>query len=179
MSDQIRLQTLLSATSRQDERAFAKLYELTSANLFAVAMRILKKEAAAEDALQDAFVQIWHRAADFHVDKGSPMTWMASIVRYRALDIIRRNKNTSSIEETELEQVDKAMGPLGNLLESDMAKAVWDCLQDLNDSQRSSILLAFYEGLTHEELAKRVMKPLGTIKSWIRRGLQQLKGCLE
>ncbi len=179
MSDQIALQTLLAATARKDEQAFNKLYSLASANLYAVALRILKKEAAAQDALQEAFVQIWHRAVDFHSDKGSPMAWMATIVRYRSLDILRKQKKMLQVDDIDLEQVDAELGPLGKLLESDMAQVLWQCLQELNDKQRSVILMAFYDGLTHDELAERTTTPLGTIKSWIRRGLQSVKGCLE
>ncbi len=179
MPDQIRLQTLLAATARKDEQAFSKLYSLASANLYAVALRILKKEAAAQDALQEAFVQIWHRAVDFHSDKGSPMAWMATIVRYRALDILRKQKKLLPAKDVDLQQVDAELGPLAKLLESDMAQLLWQCLQELNDKQRNAILLAFYEGLTHDEVAERTTTPLGTIKSWIRRGLQSVKGCLE
>jgi len=179
MQPDVRLQTLLAATARQDEQAFARLYDLTSANLYAAALRILKKEAAAQDALQDAFVQIWHRAVDFHSSKGSPMAWMATIVRYRALDILRKQKKLQPLDDANLELVDAELGPLGKLLESDMAKILWQCLQELNEKQRNAVLLAFYEGLTHDELAERTATPLGTIKSWIRRGLQSVKGCLE
>ena len=179
MSDQIRLQTLLAATARKDESAFAKLYSLASANLYAVALRILKRESSAQDALQDAFVQIWHRAIDFHSDKGSPMAWMATIVRYRALDILRKEVKVVPTAEIDLEQVDAELGPLSKLLETDMAKLLWQCLQEVNEKQRNVILLAFYDGLTHDELAERTSTPLGTIKSWIRRGLQSIKGCLE
>ena len=179
MEQDVRLQTLLAATARKDEQAFARLYDLTSANLYAAAMRILKKEASAQDALQDAFIQIWHRAVDFHSSKGSAMAWMASIVRYRALDILRKQKTVVPLENIEFEQVESEMGPLGKLLESDSAKLLWDCLQELNDKQRNSILLAFYEGLTHDQVAEQTTTPLGTIKSWIRRGLQSIKGCLE
>jgi len=179
MSDQLNLQTLLAASARKDEQAFSKLYSLASANLYGVALRILKKEAAAQDALQEAFVQIWHRAVDFHSDKGSPMAWMATIVRYRSLDILRKQKKLVNVEDFDLEQVDTELGPLGKLLESDMAQELWQCLQELNDKQRSVILLAFYEGLTHDELAEHTATALGTVKSWIRRGLQSVKGCLE
>ena len=179
MSDPLRLQTLLAATARKDEQAFARLYELSSANLYGVAIRILKSESAAQDALQDAFVQVWQRANDFHSDKGSPMAWMASIVRYRALDMIRRQKPTLPVEAIDLEQVDQEPGLLGDVLESDMSKLIRDCLQELGAPQRSMILLAFFDGLTHDELADRTATPLGTVKSWIRRGLQSIKRCLE
>ena len=179
MSRDVCLQTLLAATARRDEHAFAKLYDLTCANLNAVALRILKSESAAQDALQDAYVQIWHRAVDYHSAKGTPMTWMASIVRYRALDILRKQKPTAPIETIDTEEMDATLGPLATLLESDMAKLLWACLQELNENQRNSLLLAFYEGLTHDELSVRIDRPLGTVKSWVRRGLQSVKGCLE
>lgn len=179
MSDEVRLQTLLAATARKDEQAFAKLYSLVSANLYAVAIRIVRSESAAQDALQDAFVQIWHRAIDYHQHKGSPMAWMASIVRYRALDILRKQKPTVDVEAIDLEQVSTELDPLGKVLESDSAQLLWDCLQALAAPQRRTILLAFYDGLTHDELADRTSTPLGTVKSWIRRGLQSIKRCLE
>lgn len=179
MSEDVRLLTLLAATARKDEQAFAKLYELSSANLYAVAIRILKKEAHAQDALQDAYVQIWHRAVDFQSHKGSPMAWMASIVRYRALDILRKQKQTVPVEHVELELYAANVNQMGLLTESDHARMLWQCLKELNEKQRNSILMAFYEGLTHDELASRTATPIGTIKSWIRRGLQSIKGCLE
>ena len=107
------------------------------------------------------------------------MAWMATIVRYRALDILRKQKKLQPLDDINLELVDAELGPLGKLLESDMAKILWQCLQELNEKQRNAVLLAFYEGLTHDELAERTATPLGTIKSWIRRGLQSVKGCLE
>ena len=179
MPDHIRLQTLLAATARKDTQAFSRLYELTSVNLFAVARRIVSSEAIAQDVLQDAYVQIWHRAVDFHESKGSPMAWMASIVRYRALDMLRKQKPMVSAEQLDLEQIDNAQGPMEKLLQSDMARFIWECLQELETKQRNSILMAFYDGLTHEDLASRSNTPLGTIKSWIRRGLQSVKRCLE
>ena len=179
MSDEVRLQALLAATARKDEQAFAKLYSLVSANLFAVAIRIVKSDSTAQDALQDAFVQIWHRAIDYHQLKGSPMAWMASIVRYRALDILRKQKPTVDVEAIDLELVNNELDPLGKVLESDRAQLLWDCLQELAAPQRRTILLAFYDGLTHDELADRTSTPLGTVKSWIRRGLQSIKRCLE
>ena len=166
MEQDVRLQTLLAATARKDQQAFA-------------ALRILKKDAAAQDALQDAFVQIWHRAVDFNSSKGSPMAWMATIVRYRALDILRKQKKLQPMDDIDLSLADTELGPMGKLLESDMARLIWECLEELNDKQRNTILLAFYEGLTHDELAERTTTPLGTIKTWIRRGLQSVKGCLE
>lgn len=179
MSNDVRLLTLLAATARRDEQAFSRLYELSSANLYGVALRILKKEAAAQDALQDAFVQIWHRAADFHSGKGSPMAWMGSIVRYRALDILRKQKKTVPFEHVELELYEEGSSPAAAVFDSDQARLLWQCLEELGVKQRNTIVMAFIEGLTHDELAKKIATPLGTVKSWIRRGLQSIKGCLE
>lgn len=179
MSDPQLLLSLLAATARKDERAFSQLYELVSANLYGVAIRIVRSEAAAQDALQDAFVQIWHRAGEFYSDKGSAMAWMASIVRYRALDIVRKRKPTAPVEAIDIEKIDKEYGPVAELLESDMAQMIADCLQELGEDQRNTITLAFYNGLTHDELAAQTSTPLGTVKSWIRRGLQSIKRCLE
>ena len=107
------------------------------------------------------------------------MAWMASIVRYRALDILRKQKPTVDVEAIDLELVNNELDPLGKVLESDRAQLLWDCLQELAAPQRRTILLAFYDGLTHDELADRTSTPLGTVKSWIRRGLQSIKRCLE
>lgn len=188
-TDHIKLRTLLAATAHKDEKAFSQLYQHASANLFAVALRILKHEKSAEDALQDAFVNIWHNASEFHAEKGLPMAWMASIVRYRALDIIRRQKsafknaqslNTQSVDAAEIDVHDENQpGPMASLMQSSMAKALMACIDELNELQRDTIILAFYEGLTHEQLAARITQPLGTVKSWVRRGLQKIKLCLE
>ena len=164
-----------------DQAAFADLYRQTSAKLFGVALRILKREDWAGEVLQDSFVNIWKHAAEYTTHKSAPMTWMTSIVRNRALDLLRRPglevtpEDNSLIEDFE----DGGQGPVEQLLKSDAADALARCMQQLEAKQRQSIMLAFYHGLTHAELAKHLRQPLGTVKTWIRRGLERLKRCLS
>ena len=173
---------LLAQCALGNQSAFADLYQQTSPKLFGIAVRILKRTDLAEEVLQDSFVNIWNHASEYTTHKSIPMTWMASIVRNRALDLLRR------LPLEELRYEDDAFidtvesntpGPLQQLLRSHEGSALARCLQVLDAPQRQSIMLAFYHGLSHAELAKHLRQPLGTIKSWIRRGLQGLKRCLE
>jgi RNA polymerase sigma-70 factor, ECF subfamily len=149
--------------------------------LFAVALRILRRRDWAEEVLQESFVSIWRHAEEYSAAKSAAMTWMTSIVRNRALDLLRRPQIEDSDDYesiVELEPLD-APGPLDALESSHDAARVARCLERLEQRQRQSIVLAFFNGLTHAELAENLKQPLGTVKTWIRRGLQQLKGCLE
>lgn len=171
------LSDLLARCALGDQKAFARLYQETSGKLYGVAMHILR-DSRAEEVLQDAFVKIWHRASDYRPDKGSPMAWMASIVRNRALDMLRRPDLESSVEDQDAWEADEP-GPLEQTLQRAEARALLRCLEQLDNVQRQVMTLAFFHGLAHAELARRVEQPLGTVKSWIRRGLQRLRGCLE
>ena len=168
---------LLARCALGDQDAFARLYQETSGKLYGVAMNILR-DSRAEEVMQDAYVRIWHRAADYRPDKGSAMAWMASIVRNRALDILRRPNIESSVEDQDVWEGDTP-GPLEATMQRAEAKALLRCLEQLESSQRQVMTLAFFHGMAHAELAQHVKQPLGTVKSWIRRGLQRLKGCLE
>lgn len=179
------LQQLLGACGRHDEAAFARLYELSSAKLFGVAMRILKREDWAEEVLQDCYVNIWNHALGYSPALSAPMTWMTSIVRNRSLDWLRRPRLEVSAErggDEEGSLIDAVAsddpGPLETLSRSSDARALAECLGRLEMKQRQVIMLAFFEGLTHSELAAQLKQPLGTVKTWVRRGLLQLKGCL-
>lgn len=171
---------LLEQCALGNRAAFADLYRQTSAKLFGVALRILRREDWAEEVLQESFVNIWRHAAAYSVYKSAPMTWMISIVRNRALDILRRpGLETAQLDPSLIEALqDQSAGPMDRLLKSNEAAALARCLQQLDGNQRQSIMLAFYYGLTHAELAKHLRQPLGTVKSWIRRGLQRLRKCL-
>jgi len=180
------LRALLAACGRRDQAAFARLYEATSPKLFAVAVRMLKREDWAEEVLQDCYVSIWNNAASYSAALSAPMTWMTSIVRNRCLDWLRRPALEVVLEggedgdEDPLERMASGdPGPLESLAASGDAKAVAGCLAALDAKMRQAIVLAFYEGLTHTELAAHMRQPLGTVKTWIRRGLERLKGCLQ
>ncbi len=176
------LGALLARCALGDHRACAELYRLSSAKLFGVALRIVRREDWAEEVLQESFVNIWNHAAEYALDKGAPMTWMTSIVRNRSLDWLRRPRNEDTSDDYDLivESVcDIAPGPLEQLAAAAQAQALARCLQQLDGSQRQSIVLAFQQGLSHSELAAHLQQPLGTVKTWIRRGLERLKGCLS
>ncbi len=176
------LGALLSRCAMGDQRACAQLYRLTSAKLFGVALRILRREDWAEEVLQESFVNIWNHAAAYSVDRSAPLTWMSSIVRNRSLDWVRRPRHEETREDYDLivENVrDEAADPLDQLARAADAMARARCLQQRDSAQRQSITLAFQQGLSHSELAAHMRQPLGTVKTWIRRGLERLKGCLS
>jgi RNA polymerase sigma-70 factor (ECF subfamily) len=185
------LQELLARTGRGDHAAFAEVYKRTSAHLFGLAVRMLGREQAAEDVLQDAFVSVWKNASTYrtHVDgqEIQPMTWLIAIVRNKALDALRTRTRR---RESELPEADGALedahaqsaGAAPSALEL-LSRATRDlriegCLQTLDGSHRQSLALAYYQGLTHTEVAQQMGAPLGSVKAWIRRGLDKLKACL-
>ncbi len=172
---------LLAAAGRRDQRAFARLYELSSARLFGVALKLLRRRDWAEEVLQEAFVSIWQHAGDYNAGLAAPLTWMTAIVRNRCLDWLRRPKHeTTSDDETLFESIpDDALGPLERLVQSAVSKSLFSCLQRLAARERQTIALAFLHGLTHAELADHLKEPLGTVKTYVRRGLAQLKDCLQ
>ena len=168
---------LLETCADGDREAFARLYRLTSPKLYGLALRMLKQEARAQECLQDAFLNIWRNAAHYDPAKAAPMTWMISIIRHRALDLLRQRRPDVHLDEYEVAERSGYSDPLPML--SGEADALARCLDELRDTQRRCLLLAYYEGLTHPELAARMDTPLGTVKTWIRRGLEQMKQCLE
>ena len=176
------LSDLLARCALRDQRAFATLYRFSSAKLFAVAVRITRRRDWAEEVLQEAFVNIWNHAAGYNATKSAPMTWMTAIVRNRALDLLRKPREVEIDEEHEelmASVPDESPGPEELLRQSLDAGALADCMKTLTGEQQRSITLAFFYGLSHGELAAQMRKPLGTVKTWIRRGLDRLKGCLD
>lgn len=180
MAEQEELARLLQATARGDRQAFARLYELTAPKLLGAGVHMLKRRELAEDVLQDLFVKVWHRASEYHAERGGVLTWLYSVQRYLALDKLRAQRPTAELDE-EVSNTLAFDGPDPSMLamSSDMAARVHQCLDTLTDVQRRSVTLAFFEGLTHTELTQKLQMPLGTVKSWIRRGLLSLQKCLE
>jgi RNA polymerase sigma-70 factor (ECF subfamily) len=179
------LQDLLAACARKDRGAFSRLYALTAPKLFGVAVRILKREDWAEEVVQDCFVSVWNHAGSYSAGLSAPMTWLTSIVRNRCLDRLRRPNlevvlvaADDDAEDPIEAMADDAPGPLDELARSADARALADCLRRLEAKQRQAIMLAFYDGLSHSELASHMRQPLGTVKTWVRRGLERLKGCM-
>ncbi len=177
-----RLMELLARTALADQRAFAELYRMTSAHLYAVALRILRDAGAAEEVLQESFVNVWHHAGSYVAAKSQPLTWLTSIVRNRCLDQLRRREvETVTIDDEEegLAIAAEDPTPLEMLLSGADARAVGACVEALEQGQKQAIALAFFQGLSHSELAHHLREPLGTVKSWIRRGLERLRACLD
>ncbi len=175
------LKELLAACALNDRQAFAQLYELTSAKLNGVILRILGREAWAQDCLQEVYIKLWNKAGDYRPYVALPMTWMMTIARNQALDLLRRHRRELlSDEPVKMEQeTDIELLPMERLQRDDAGRMLQRCLQQLQEQQRQIIALAYFRGLTHDELARQTGTPLGTIKTWIRRGLEQLRGCLE
>lgn len=175
-----RLAALLARSALGDRRAFEEVYRATHSKLFAVSLRIVRERQLAEEVLQDSFVAIWNHASDYALAKSAPTTWMTAIVRNRSLDVLRRgSKETEDVDEVlALNLVDESAAPAREVEAAQEAHSVHDCLKELEAEQRQSIALAFFHGLSHSELADHLHKPLGTVKTHIRRGLMRLKDCL-
>jgi RNA polymerase sigma-70 factor (ECF subfamily) len=171
----------LARCVRGEAAAFEELYRSASPHLFALALRILTKREWAEEALQEGFTKIWRHAADYDSSKGAPLTWMGSIVRNSAIDRLRRAKRESLFdpEDPARALADEGPSPFEKATHSMEAKALERCLGELTKEQRDSLSLAYWRGMSHQELAKALAKPLGTVKTWVRRGLDQLRKCLE
>jgi RNA polymerase sigma-70 factor, ECF subfamily len=175
------LQDLIARCALRDQAAFVALYEATSANLFGVALRILKTRQRAEEVLQDGFVKIWQRAGDYDLNRGAPMTWMINIVRNQALDACRRADFRAQQNAIPLDDSlpDHADGPAEEAIMNDELARLRRCLQLLGEEQRACLLLVHHEGYTPAEVARRKRLPLGTVKTWIRRGLIRLRECMR
>lgn len=170
------LEKLLGKTALRDQVAFERLYELTSPKLMGLAVQMLKRKEWAEDVIQEAFVKIWYNAGQYHHARGSVMAWMVGIVRYRAIDMMRSLKLRGEFDRY---QVDDFQSLQEHSVSEPEEHGLEECLEDLQENQKKSIMMAFYDGYTHSELAKKLSVPLGTMKSWIRRSLDKLKDCLD
>jgi RNA polymerase sigma-70 factor (ECF subfamily) len=175
-----RLAALLARSALGDRRAFEEVYRATHSKLFAVSLRIVRERQLAEEVLQDSFVAIWNHASDYAQAKSAPTTWMTAIVRNRSLDVLRRGAHeTEDVDEVlALNLVDESASPARDVEAGEQAHGIRDCLEELEAEQRQSIALAFFHGLSHSELALHMRKPLGTVKTHIRRGLMRLRDCL-
>ena len=182
--DPQQLKTWLQAAGQRDSAAFRRLYDATSAKLFGFALRILNKQELAEEALQDSFVAIWNNAATYQSHLAAPMTWMATIVRNKAFDMLRRRDDTVEIDSDQFDSdvmnalQDPQATPIEALQLSGDAKALAHCMSGLDGQHRQVVALAFYHDLSHSEVAQQMTLPIGTVKTWIRRSLEKLRLCL-
>ena len=170
----------LGRVARGDRDALHELYEATSGKLLGLLIRIVRDRARAEDLLQDVYLIVWQRAGRFDPDRGSAMTWLCTIARNTALNELRKHGRDRKLTDDPFPEVGvNDIVPADEwLCNVEDSKALARCLDELDANQKSSILLAFFDGFSHSQLAGRLEKPIGTVKSWIRRGLADLKGCL-
>lgn len=181
MLDPARLESLLNDCARGQEAALAELYKLTSPHLFALATRMLKRRDSAEEVLQECFISIWRHAASFSAERSQAMTWMTRIVRNRCLDQLRRPDFERPDPDGAIEAAwaDDAPGPIKQLEASQEGKRLAACMGQLESKQRIAIALSFFDDLSHSQIAARLGAPLGTVKSWLSRGMDRLKRCLS
>jgi RNA polymerase sigma-70 factor, ECF subfamily len=174
-------EALLAQVALGDRAAFEALYHGTSDKLFGICVRVLNERAEAEEALQEVFTTVWRKAAQFDATRASAMSWLGMMARNKAIDRLRALPMRNALTSLDM----AADVPDPGASPSQQAEALTDrdrlarCLEELEPRRRSLIREAFFGGFTYEELAARAQAPLGSIKSWIRRGLVQLRGCLE
>jgi RNA polymerase sigma-70 factor (ECF subfamily) len=175
------LAAALTRVAAGDRAALRMVYQDTSAKLFGVCLRILNDKSEAEDVLQDVYVTVWRKAAGFDPDRASPITWLVAITRNRAIDRLRASALMRRMEP--IESADAVSDPAPVAVErvelAQQHERLANCLEELEARQSAAIRAAFLDGATYEELAQRMSVPLGTMKSWIRRGLLKLRTCLD
>lgn len=173
------LNDLLMQTGRGDQQAFAALYQRTSSKLFGVCLRMLRERAEAEEVLQETYITVWRRAASFDAGKASAITWLVTLARNKAIDRLRQHREEQLAPLQLDETADSQPTPATSAETSQEHQRLQRCLDALEPLQRSAVREAFFSGATYNQLAVRSKVPLGTMKSWIRRSLLQLRTCLE
>ncbi|MBU1361796.1 MAG: sigma-70 family RNA polymerase sigma factor [Gammaproteobacteria bacterium] len=179
------LTALIDRVGRRDEAALRTLYDRTSPKLFGLAMRVVRNREWAEDVLQESFLTVWRSAADYRGTLSPPMAWMGLIVRSRSLDLLRRRTADRAQLTQEFDEVmadtfeSDSVDPMDTADASEQAWALHQCLSQLEGRQREVVSLAYLRDLSHGDLARQLSLPLGTVKTWIRRGLEKLRACMS
>lgn len=174
------LEQLIAGVARGEEAAFGGLYQATSSKLYAVAVRILRDREVAEEVLQEAYFRVWERAKDYDPAVASPLTWLGAIVRNRALDELRRRSARPQGDSDGLDTIESEdEHPIDAIGRQEDIARLMRCLEGLEPEKRQIVRLAYLDGLSRDELAKKFGRPEGTIKTWLHRSLAQLKGCLD
>jgi RNA polymerase sigma factor (sigma-70 family) len=174
-----RLDQLLSRVAEGDQKAFEELYGATSSRLFGVILRMMRDRGEAEDILQEVYATAWRRADTFDPERGSAITWLITLGRNRTIDRMRQHREESIPDEDAFEVADDAPTPAAAAESNQERLRLERCLERLEPQRGRAVREAFFSGVTYSELAQRLTVPLGTMKSWIRRSLVQLKTCLE
>lgn len=174
------LSLLIAATARGERDAFQQLYGLTAAKLLGVAFRIVRDSSVAEDVVQDAYLKVWQAAGSYSPEAGRPMTWLITIVRNRAIDVVRRRREVAAPEMQDgLDWFETVAEPRDRETEFLDADRLRMCLGRLDASHRRCLLEAYYMGYSREELAERFGRPVNTIKTWLHRSAHALRLCLD
>jgi RNA polymerase sigma factor (sigma-70 family) len=175
---------LIERVALRDAQALRQLYDITSSKLYAVAMRVVGNKELAEDVLQDAYLNIWRIAADYRASLSPPMAWMGVVVRSRALDFLRKRTAERALAGQSIDEqlsdslVSNDAGPMDTTMASEQAWALHECLRKIEAKPREVLTMAYFRDLSHGELAEQLRLPLGTVKTWIRRSLEQLRTCM-
>ena len=171
--------SLIERCGADDESALEELYRVTAPRLFGVAVRLVRRESLAEEVLQEAFLKIWRHAASYSAELGAPLTWLSSIVRHEALDTLRRRSVREDHESPMPDYFGELVADRGATPDTADAELLIACLERLEPPARDCIVRAYCEGYSHDELSEAHDRPLGTVKSWIRRGLITLRSCVD
>jgi RNA polymerase sigma-70 factor (ECF subfamily) len=180
--DPAQLRAWLHGAAQRDRTAFRALYDASSPRLYGLALRILGRRELAEEVLQESFVAIWHHALDYQSGLSAPMTWMTTIVRNRAFDVLRRSRSEGVADadgDALASLPDLAPTPAERMQMSSEAQALADCMAALEEKHREVVGMAFFHDLSHSDVADKLTLPLGTVKTWIRRSLARLHACLS
>ena len=173
-----------AAERRDAEAALRELYDLVSPRLYGIALRVVSNRNWAEDVLQETFLNVWRSAADYRSSLSPPLAWLGLMARSRALDFLRRRTSERADAGVELDDAisettaGDSPNPMDTAQASEHAWALHECLRKLDGKQREVVSLAYFKDLSHSELAEQLKLPLGTVKTWVRRALDQLRSCL-
>jgi RNA polymerase sigma-70 factor (ECF subfamily) len=174
------LAQLIAATGRGDRKAFAALYAATSAKLYGTALAVLRRRDLAEDVVQEAYVRIWHNAASYDPARGSPITWMATIVRHLAIDAVRSRDARPMGEESELLAIPADVpDPLEEMAALQRQRRALALLKELDPMKRRLVIAAYLHGESREQLAERFGTPVNTIKAWLRRAILEMRAAFD
>ena len=173
------IEKLIARIVLRDRKAFLDVYDLTSAKLFGVCLRILKDRTLAEDALQDVYVKIWRNASSYRAGRNSPMTWLIAIARNHSIDIIRASPPVSEDLEEAYDLSSADPDPEANAVLSGEMRRIDECMNELDSEKADAVRAAYMEGYSYQELADRNSVPINTMRTWLRRSRISLRECLE
>ncbi|MGE6784507.1 sigma-70 family RNA polymerase sigma factor [Ensifer adhaerens] len=173
------LATALAACANGDRKALKSIFDREAGRLIAIAERIVRRRDLAEEVVQESFIRIWTHAHQYKADRGSARGWIYAIVRNRALNLLRDSRRELTVEEVDaLRERERAHEIIAAWYQLDQSSRLYQCLGALDETKRRGILMAYVGGYSHGEIAGRLHVPLGTAKSWIRRGLAALRECM-